>query len=185
MVTHSLPYQFAWLSDIHLVKPGGEEVKDLYTSVNDINNNKNIRFTIITGDIADFGEDSVLELAKKTLDQLDMPYYIVPGNHDTKWSESAATAFGNIFGHRNISFDYGNIKFVGFQAGPILRRGDGYITPFDFDWVKSQCELAEKEGRIIIPFDHYPLAKDMSNWYKLTSLFQKYEVPLIFSCLHQ
>lgn len=177
----SSPYQFAWLSDIHLVKPGGEGVKDLYASVNDINKNKNIRFTMITGDIADFGEDSVLELAKRVLDQLDMPYYIIPGNHDTKWSESGATAFNNIFGHRNISFNYGGIKFIGFQVGPLVRRGDGYITPADFDWVKSQCEQAKKEGRIIIPFDHYPLAKDMSNWYKLTSLFRKYEVPLILS----
>lgn len=181
MDSSHVTFQFALLSDIHLVKPGEDGVIDLYASVNDINSNKNIRFTIITGDIADFGEDSVLELAKRILDKLDMPYYIVPGNHDTKWSESGASGFDKIFGHHNISFNYGKLKFVGFQVGPILRRGDGYISPSDFDWVKSQCEQAKKEGRIVIPFDHYPLAKDMSNWNKLTSLFRKYEVPMILS----
>lgn len=177
------PYQFAWLSDIHIAGSENKSVKELRTSVSDINSNKNIRFTIITGDIADFGEDSVLELAKSILDSLRMPYYIVPGNHDTKWSESGATAFNCIFGHRNISFNYGNIEFIGFQVGPILRRGAGYISPDDLAWVKAQCEQARKQGRIIIPFDHYPLtqSRDMSNGYKLTSLFREYYVPLILS----
>lgn len=179
----TLPYQFAWLSDIHIVGPENKSVEELRTSVADINSDKNIRFTIITGDIADFGEDSVLTLARSILDSLRMPYYIVPGNHDTKWSESGATAFGCIFGHRNISFNYGNIEFIGFQVGPILRRGAGYISPDDLAWVKAQCEQARKQGRIIIPFDHYPLAqsRDMSNGYKLTSLFRKYHVPIILS----
>ncbi len=174
-------FQFAWLSDIHIVESGSPSVKDLRASITDINKNKEVCFTIITGDIADFGEDSILRVAKGLLDSLRMPYYIVPGNHDTKWSASGATAFTCIFGHRNISFNYGNIDFIGFQTGPILRRGYGYIAPEDFEWVKNECEKAREKGRVIIPFTHYPLTKSMSNWYKLTSLFRQYRVPLVLS----
>src|SRR5699024_7734254 len=175
------PYQFACLSDVHIVKQDDPSVNELKRSVLDINKNENIRFTIITGDIADFGEESVLYLAKGILDSLKMPYYIVPGNHDTKWSASGATAFDCIFGHHNISFNYEDIKFVGFQTGPIVRRGYGYISPNDYKWLEGQLESARKEGQIIIPFTHYPLRRGMSNWRKVTQLLRRYKVPVILS----
>jgi outer membrane protein assembly factor BamB/predicted phosphohydrolase len=158
---------------------GSTHISDLEKSVADINSMQDIRFTIITGDISDFGYVEDLKIAKTVLDKLQKPYYIVPGNHDTKWSESGATAFQSIFGHRNIAFNYGNIEFVGFQTGPILRRGDGYITPPDLDWLSQQLTIAKAKGRIIIPYTHYPLTRSMSNWYKLTDLFRKYDVPMV------
>ena len=172
------PFHFAWLTDIHIER-GSSHIEDLQKSVNDINNMKNVQFTIISGDISDFGYDADMKIAKTILDELKKPYYIVPGNHDTKWSESGATIFRDIFGHRNIAFNYGNIEFIGFQTGPILRRGDGYITPKDLQWVTQQVQQANKKGRIIIPFTHYPLNNSMSNWYKLTNLFKQYSVPVV------
>ena len=172
------PFNFAWLSDIHIVR-GSSHIDDLKKSVEDINSVANIKFTIITGDISDFGYSEDLKIAKSILDKLKKPYYIVPGNHDTKWSESGATAFGDIFGHRNVAFNYDCIEFIGFQTGPILHRGDGYITPADLNWVSKQLAEAKAKGRIAIPYTHYPLTKSMSNWYKLTDLFKKYSVPVV------
>ena len=158
---------------------GSTHIGDLEKSVADINSMQDIRFTIITGDISDFGYESDLKIAKTILDKLQRPYYIVPGNHDTKWSESGATAFEHVFGHRNITFEYDNFEFIGFQTGPILRRGDGYITPPDLDWLSKQLSAAKAKGKIIIPYTHYPLTRSMSNWYKLTDLFRKYNVPMV------
>jgi len=172
------PFNFAWLSDIHIVR-GSSHIEDLKKSVSDINNTPDIKFTIISGDISDFGYGADLKIAKSILDQLKKPYYIVPGNHDTKWSESGATLFQSIFGHRNISFSYNNINFIGFQTGPILRRGDGYITPADLKWVSKELSVAKAKGQVIIPYTHYPLNSSMSNWYKLTNLFRQYSVPVV------
>ena len=171
-------FQFAWLTDIHVVR-GSNHIEDLQASVDNINKNKDVQFTIISGDISDFGYDVDLKIAKRILDKLKKPYYIVPGNHDTKWSESGATVFQEVFGHRNIAFDYGNISFIGFQTGPILRRGDGYITPDDFNWVKKEVSKARKKNHIIIPFTHYPLNNSMSNWYKLSDYFKENKVPVV------
>jgi outer membrane protein assembly factor BamB/predicted MPP superfamily phosphohydrolase len=174
------PFRFAWLTDIHIER-GTSHVGDLQKSVNDINSMKDVQFTIISGDISDFGYGADLKIAKSILDQLKKPYYIIPGNHDTKWSESGATIFQDIFGHRNTSFNYRNIQFIGFQTGPILRRGDGYITPSDLQWITAQAAASKKKGRIIIPFTHYPLTKSMSNWYRLVDLFKEYSVPVVLS----
>lgn len=171
-------FQFAWLTDIHIER-GSKHIEDLEASVDDINSNKDVQFTIISGDISDFGYDMDLRIAKQVLDKLKKPYYIVPGNHDTKWSESGATGFQDVFGHRNIAFDFGNISFIGFQTGPILRRGDGYITPDDFKWVEKEVEKAKRRNHIIIPFTHYPLNKSMSNWYKLSDYFKENKVPVV------
>jgi outer membrane protein assembly factor BamB/predicted MPP superfamily phosphohydrolase len=170
-------FQFAWLSDIHIER-GSSHNEDLQNSVDDINSRPEIQFAILTGDITDFGFGVDLNIAKSILDKLKKPYYIVPGNHDTKWSESGNTAFQDIFGHRNISFNFGNIQFIGYQTGPVLHRGDGYIQPRDLAWVAKELAAAKAKGRIVIPFTHYPLNETMSNWYKLTDLFRQYGVPL-------
>lgn len=171
-------FKFAWLSDIHIVR-GSSHIEDLEKSVSDINSDSSINFTIITGDISDFGYEQDMRIAKSILDRLVKPYYIVPGNHDTKWSESGANVFEQIFGTRNITFTFQDFQFIGFQTGPILRRGDGYITPYDFAWVKKQAMEAKEKGKIIIPFTHYPLTESMSNWYKLVDLFKEFSVPVV------
>jgi outer membrane protein assembly factor BamB/predicted phosphodiesterase len=169
------PFRFAWLTDVHIVR-GSESIEDLKKSVRDINAMNDIKFIIFTGDISDFGYKEDMLIAKKILDSLKKPYYIVPGNHDTKWTGSGATAFDEVFGHHNIHFNFGNIEFIGYQTGPIARRGDGYVSPPDLRWIKQQLEDAKKKGRTIIPYTHYPLNKSISNWYVLTRLFKQYDV---------
>lgn len=171
-------FRFAWLTDIHIVR-GSSHIGDLQKSVDDINSRLDVKFVILTGDISDFGYGADMKIAKSILDKLTKPYYIVPGNHDTKWSESGATVFSDIFGHRNISFTYGNFQFIGYQTGPILHRGDGYVTPHDFEWISKEVAAARAKGRIVIPYSHYPLTPSMSNWYKLSDLFKKYSVPVV------
>ena len=169
------PFRFAWLTDVHIVR-GSESIEDLKKSVRDINTMNDVQFIIFTGDISDFGYKEDMIIAKGILDSLKKPYYIVPGNHDTKWTASGATAFDEIFGHHNIHFSYGNIDFIGYQTGPIARRGDGYVTPPDLRWIKQQLEDAKRKGHTIIPYTHYPLTKSMANWYVLTKLFKQYDV---------
>lgn len=171
------PFHFAWLTDVHIVR-GAESIQDLKKSVNDINGNPDIAFIIFTGDISDFGYEEDMMITKGILDALKKPYYIVPGNHDTKWTASGATAFDKVFGHHNIRFEYGDITFIGYQTGPIGRRGDGHVSPPDLRWIKQQLETAKKQGKIIIPYTHYPLTKSLSNWYVLTDLFRQYSIPV-------
>ncbi|OMH38923.1 phosphodiesterase [Motiliproteus sp. MSK22-1] len=55
----------------------------LVDAVNEINHSENLpTIVMVTGDISNHGHPDDYLRAKKVLDTLTMPYYIVPGNHD-------------------------------------------------------------------------------------------------------
>src|SRR5215213_5900149 len=82
------PFRFAFISDTHIGSPNGGAEEDLRRTVADINQMTDIAFVVITGDITELGTDAEIKLAKEILDGLKVPYYIIPGNHDSGWSES-------------------------------------------------------------------------------------------------
>ena len=94
-------WSFAIITDLHIGRgypdyggPGyndGDTGQDYYLTerlrkvVEWINDNKskyNIKFVIVLGDISDSGEYSEFKKAKDILDNLDIPYVPVIGNHD-------------------------------------------------------------------------------------------------------
>jgi outer membrane protein assembly factor BamB/predicted phosphodiesterase len=161
--------KFAWLSDIHIGSSLADE--DLMKSVHDINSIKDIEFVVISGDIAESGSTKDLQLTKKILDSLDKKYYIIPGNHDTKWSESGCTAFPSIFGSDKFSFIFKGYKFIGMHQGPVMKMGDGHFSPEDLRWLDSELQKIDNEPLIFIT--HYPLDSSITNWYEAIERLKK------------
>jgi 3',5'-cyclic AMP phosphodiesterase CpdA len=108
--------RFAWMSDTHIGNPTAAE--DLRNSVNDINSLYGLDFTILSGDITEMGSNEELKLAKQILDSLQQPYYIVPGNHDNKWSESGATMFARLWGDDRFIFESGEYLLLAYTRDP-------------------------------------------------------------------
>lgn len=158
-------FKFAWLSDIHIGYPTAEE--DLRRSVDDINLSENISFTIISGDITSTGTLEELTLAKLILDNLNNPYYIIPGNHDTKWSESGCTDFIKLWGKDRFVFKYDKFLFIGLHQGPRMRMADGHWAPEDLRWYDSLITTLPNSNQPIIFVTHYPLNEEIDNWYEM------------------
>ena len=114
-------FRFIHISDTHIGSPNGEAEEDLRRTVRDINQMNDVAFVIITGDITELGTDRELEVAKRILDSLHVKYYIIPGNHDSGWSESGGVSFTRIFGYDKFSFDYNGVRFIGCASGPYVR----------------------------------------------------------------
>jgi 3',5'-cyclic AMP phosphodiesterase CpdA len=129
------PFRFAWLSDTHVGSITG--AADLRHTLRDINAMRDIDFVMLSGDITEKGSNAELELAKAILDSLNKPYYLIPGNHDTKWSESGATKFPELWGSDKFVFEHGGYCFIGLHQGPIMRMGDGHFAPEDLRWLDS------------------------------------------------
>ena len=113
-------FRFAFISDTHIGSPDGKAEEDLRRTVADINEIDNIAFVVITGDITELGTNEEIKNAKQILDKLKVPYYIIPGNHDTGWSESGGTTFVKVFANDKFSFEYSGIRFLGCASGPYL-----------------------------------------------------------------
>ena len=170
-------YKYGWLSDVHIGNPTG--ANDLKNVVSQINSRNDLKFVIITGDIAERGRNYQLDSAKLILDQLNIPYYIIPGNHDTKWSESGATHFAKIFKDNKFVFQYNNTLHIGINSGVLLRGGGGHFTPEDITWVDEQLSKAPKNMEVFF-YAHHPLDGDVDNGYKMINVLKKYNIKSIF-----
>ena len=159
-------FRFAFISDTHIGSPSGQAEEDLRRTVRDINAMNDIAFVVITGDITELGTNEELRMAKQILDSLDVPYYIIPGNHDTGWSESGGFGFQQTFGSDKFSFDHGGIRFMGTASGPYVRMSDGHVPKDAVRWINHVFERMPARKPVIF-LNHYPLDHGLDNWYEI------------------
>ncbi|MDP4192631.1 MAG: PQQ-binding-like beta-propeller repeat protein [Bacteroidota bacterium] len=161
------PFKYGWLTDVHIGSPNSEEY--LENAINDINKRNDIEFVIVSGDIAEKGMDNELERSKKILDKLKVKYYIIPGNHDTKWSESGCSRFKELWGDDKFNFEFNGTRFIGMNSGIPWRGGGGHFASEDISWLDSTLNTL-KDNQELIFYAHHPLDSEVDNWFKVTNL---------------
>jgi outer membrane protein assembly factor BamB len=170
-------FRFAWLSDTHVTTPTASVSVDLQTSVNEINAMTNIDFVLLSGDVTEMGWLSQFTVAKSILDQLKVPLHIIPGNHDTVWSESGMTDFTRIWGADRFVFDWGGYTFIGLHQGPAMQAAYGHWAPQDVRWLDGVLNNLPDPTRPLIFVTHYQLANTddtTDNWYEVLDRLKKY-----------
>jgi outer membrane protein assembly factor BamB/predicted phosphohydrolase len=165
------PLRFAWLSDTHVGDPTGE--LDLRLAVQDILRQASLDFVLLSGDITEFGSNDQLRTAKRILDSLTVPYFIIPGNHDTKWSESGGTMFSRLWGSERFCMKKGDCWFIGLHQGPRMRMGDGHLGPEDLRWLDSTFAAVPDTTAPIFVVTHYPVDSSISNWREILSRLRR------------
>jgi len=170
--------RFAWVTDIHIGNPIG--ATNLGLVIDSLNARNDISFVVASGDIAEKGKTSELEEAFTIFKKLRHPYYIIPGNHDTKWSESANTAFTAIFGGERFVADYNGNRFIGINSGIYWRGGGGHATPESRRWLDSVLNKTPNNTPVYF-FIHHPLEPgNIDNWFKVTNSLRKKNIKAIF-----
>lgn len=180
--SQSAAVRFIHISDTHIGSPNGSAEEDLRRTVIDINRRTDIAFVVITGDITELGTDEELKLAKQILDELKIPYYIIPGNHDSGWSESGGQSFSLFFGYDKFVFDHSGIRFIGCASGPYVRMSDGHIPRDAVIWLDSIL-LKTPTTHPVIFLNHYPLDPGLDNWYEATDRLRHHNT-LAILCGH-
>ncbi|MEN6588974.1 MAG: PQQ-binding-like beta-propeller repeat protein [Proteiniphilum sp.] len=173
-------FKFALITDTHVGNPNNNE--DLYRTVKDINSLSDIAFVIVSGDVTEFGSYEELRTAKCLLDDLDVPYYTLPGNHDSNWSESGTNDFLRVFGSETFGFEFNGYKFMGLASGPNMRMGPGQIPREDLTWFFKELENTGTETPIIY-VNHYPMDSGLNNWFEVMDAFRPYNMKLML-CGH-
>ena len=119
------PFRFVLLTDLHISSTNLQPTEDLQNAINDVSKLSGIDFAIVSGDVADRGDTVSLRMAQQMLQKLNMPYYIIPGNHDVKWYESGADNFNYVFKDTKFAFTHNDVEFVGFTTA-------GFAVTFAF-----------------------------------------------------
>ena len=160
-------FRFAFVTDTHIGSPNGSPEEDLRRTVNDINQQTDLDFVLITGDITEMGTDEEIRLAKSILDQLKIPWYPIPGNHDTGWSESGGQSFIRVFGADKFHFEHKGVHFIGCASGPYVRMSDGHIPRDAVNWLDKELSMIDPQAPVFF-VNHYPIDSSLDNWYEAT-----------------
>lgn len=161
---------FAVITDTHVGKNNNSEGLDAVVA--DLNRRKEISFVVNTGDVTDFGTVAEMEDLHHVMSDLSMPWFIVPGNHDTAWSGSAGLTFSKYFKDQKFVTEVGGYKLIGLSTGPYTRMARGYVPAHQLEWLDS---IAKKTvSQPVLFFTHMPLEDhNMSNYPEVISLLKQ------------
>lgn len=181
-IKKSADIKFVQLTDLH-VSVGNENDFLLQNIVKEINNSTN-EFVVVTGDLTNRGADDELNQVHSILSSLKMPYYVISGNHETNWSESAGLTYKRLWGDDRFVFSKGEYLFIGFPCGPYMKMGDGFVKYEDILWLDKTVKDSIKSGnKKVLNFAHYPLDNSVSNYKDVLSVLAKYPTVASF-CGH-
>lgn len=173
--------RLAILSDVH-VTPGNANEGKLREAVAEINAT-DVDAVMLTGDLTNEGSDEQLRNIKGILDGITHPLYVIPGNHENNWSQSACKTFNDLWGSDRFVFTVDNLVVVGMNCGPFMKMGDGHIKQEDLLWLDSTLNVMVKPGMQVLSVNHYPILDDLDNYRAYIDVLKKYPV-ITHQCGH-
>ena len=166
--------KLAILSDVH-VTPGNANEGKLREAVAEINAT-DVDAVMMTGDLTNEGSDEQLRNIKGILDGISHPLYVIPGNHENNWSQSACKTFNDLWGNDRFVFTVDGLVVVGMNCGPFMKMGDGHIKQEDLLWLDSTLTAMVKPGMQVLSVNHYPILDDLDNYRAYVDILKKYPV---------
>lgn len=166
--------RIAVLADVH-VTPGNECERMLKEVINEINLS-DAQIVVMNGDLTNEGSDEQLKNIKSILDKIEKPLFVLPGNHETNWSQSATKTFVDLWGNDRFVTEVDDYVIVGISCGPYMKMGDGHIKQEDLHWLKKVLDEKVKDRKKVISFNHYPLMPDLDNYVDYIKVLEQYPV---------
>lgn len=163
-------FKFALVTDSHV--GGSTGAADLELTIADINLNPEIEFVILSGDVTEFGSEKELLEARTILRELKVPLYVLPGNHDSKWSESGNNDFVTFFGAEEFSFEKNEFLFIGTASGPNMRMAPGLVPREQMVFLEKTLRQMCDTTQPVIFINHYPLDESLANAGEVTDLLK-------------
>lgn len=170
---------FAWLSDIHL-NSFAYAREDFSDAIEDINNNPQIDFVVLSGDLTEFGDTREFMMLDTLLRELDRPYLMTTGNHDVNWSENGCTAFERLLGPTHFCTDIKGFRFIGCGAGPALRMGPPQIPREELVWLDSVIAATPAQCPVIF-INHFPIDESLCNAHEISQILAKGNIKCVLS----
>ena len=145
--------RFALASDFHYGQPDtpfDETTEKVINQINLFNKSSRLDFCVLNGDII-HNEKSFLPIVKRKTDLLEVPYYVVRGNHDMVTDELWNEVWKMPLNH---SFEFKGSAFI--LADTSNEQGT-YVSP-NLVWLESKLEQY-KDMKNIFLILHIPQAK--------------------------
>lgn len=110
-------FKFAWISDTHLY-PKEVNTRFVEKAVRAVQEVKAMDppadFLIFGGDLAQLADPVELQLGKEIIDELDIPKFFIPGEHD--WYLDMGKTWENLFGTSPWTVDHKGVRLIGLDT---------------------------------------------------------------------
>lgn len=175
--------KFAAIGDFHLVD--SRSVGIVGRAVNRINNEPDLDFVVVLGDLTHNGTLPQMNLAFQALDRLEKPYYCVPGEHDLNAGIENPYAF-----YRRT---FGKTQWRHHTEGWVLFGLDTCggtteqpaVDPESLDWLENQLSHTDKDKPIALlthhPFNPGSGANRVSNAADVLARFGEHQLRVVAS----
>lgn len=158
--------KFAQVADSHFISGDKYRTEVLKSTVESINKEKGLAFVVFTGDNLDSPKEQYLPEFVQIINKLDVPYYIVIGNHDVfKNNGLSKKHYLEIVKENNCFYKYKKPNYVfkkdGFVfvvvdgAKEVIPGSVGYYKEDTLKWLDKQLTKHSKEPVVIL--QHFPL----------------------------
>ena len=161
----------AQISDLHIVgrgkktygiAPMGENLKLCVDHINQLSPKPNL--VLVTGDITDTGREEEFQHARDLLSDLNIPYYVIPGNHDNRsrllstFNQETCTSIkgaeDQVF--INYTIEDFEIRLIALDSTSPGEAG-GEICSQRANWLEKR--LSEDTEKPTLIFMHHPPVK--------------------------
>lgn len=169
------------------MKMGADSLTILESAIQTANDIKDLDFVILTGDLLQDGEPFNLDMMRFQLDQLNVPYYVILGNHDMSVVH-AHDAKGPLFpsiskstfvwafqnrGFKGTEFYWSlepvkGIQLIGLDS-TIPGTWGGTIPPKQLKWLDN--ELSKNKNKLCIPIAHHNFIEHTEDDFQTTQNF--------------
>ncbi len=158
--------KFVQVTDAHFIKGNEYRTEVLQQAVKSINKEKDIQFVVFTGDNLDSPKAEYLPAFTRIINKLNVPYYIIIGNHDVfKNNGLSKTHYLEIIRENNLFYRYRKPNYVfkkdGFVfiavdgAKEVIPGSIGYYKEDTLKWLEKQ--LKKYKNNPVIILQHFPL----------------------------
>ncbi|MBW3635313.1 MAG: PQQ-binding-like beta-propeller repeat protein [Armatimonadetes bacterium] len=176
-------FSFVHITDTHVTetdKPGSNAAKnaEMYREISALAPQP--KFVFNTGDVVEIGTPQEYEFHQKSLQNLTLPLYEAPGNHDVRWNPLGKEGFERgVKGPLYRSWDVENVHFVSLDSTVLLQHW-GHFDQKMLDWLRDDLQKVGTERPIVIGFHHW-IGRDavkVDNENELLQITAPYNVKL-------
>ncbi len=184
-ISHQLlsqTYKYAVLSDLKIRNE--KDTEKLSKIFEDIKSGQGIDFIVIIGNLTENGTDKEFDTAKQILNDLKLPYFIIPGELDAKGSDNCLLHFQELWKNVNFFYKKNNDIHIGLNSINTRDSKGGHFSPDDLNWLnevlKDSANSSTDTSNIILYLSN-PLNQKIDNWFLASNILRNFNIKTVFS----
>ncbi|BDD09477.1 hypothetical protein FUAX_19090 [Fulvitalea axinellae] len=118
----------------------------LTETVDRVNGHEKVEFTLVGGDICEYGLPAEYELGLNNFQDLDKPFLTTIGNHDALGN--GAEAYSEMYGPYDYTFIYKRVKFISINTNTREFRKLMHVP--DVSWLEKQLKKTDDHDYTIV-----------------------------------